>query len=276
MIDLKYALEAFQDYRKEYPSVERINLKVAHMKRVMKNNINLARKLNLSIDDVLLAGLIGLLHDLGRFEQVKQYDTFIDSQSVNHAMLSSELLFKNGLIRKFIEDDSYDSIIKSAIENHNRFEIENNLTEREILHSKMIRDSDKADIYIQVLSSDPKLVFDGPYSENDTINKKVFVEFMRHHCIKTEDMRCKADDYVRKVALIYGFYFPESMELVSSQDLINRLTNYFKSSFAFINPSTIQTIDTVNKTACEYIQNQLILLSKSTPKNESVELEERD
>jgi len=37
MIDLKYAYNSFEEYRKNYPDKEGINLKVAHMKRVMRN-----------------------------------------------------------------------------------------------------------------------------------------------------------------------------------------------------------------------------------------------
>ena len=39
------------------------------------------------------------------------------------------------------------NIIKKAIENHSRLEIEENLDERTLLHSKIIRDADKIDNY---------------------------------------------------------------------------------------------------------------------------------
>lgn len=268
MVDLDFAIKAFDNYRKEYPDSERINLKVAHMKRVMANNINLAKNLNLSDEDIKLAGLIGLLHDFGRFEQVRIYDTFIDSKSVNHAMFSSEQLFKNGLIRRFIIDDSYDDIIKAAIENHNKFEIEQGLSDHALLHSKMIRDSDKIDIYVEVTNSDAQLVFDGPYSVDDTISEKVIREFMNCNCIKTEDMHCKADDYVRKVALIYGLYFPQSLQAVQEQKLIDRLTNHFKKSFEFSNPATYSTIDMVNNVANKYINKQVESMSCKDNVNE--------
>ena len=264
MIDLNFAMNAFNDYRNKYPDSERINLKVAHMKRVMKNNINLAKNLKLSDEDINLAGLIGLLHDFGRFEQVRIYDTFIDSKSINHAMFSSEQLFKNGLIRNFIIDDSYDSIIKAAIENHNKFEIEPGLSEEALLHSKMIRDSDKIDIYVEVTNSDANLVFDGPYNIDDTISEKVFRDYMDHKCIKTEDMHCKADDYVRKVALIYGLYFPQSLQAVQDQKLIDKLTEHFKKNFIFSNMGVYKTIDIVNNVANKYINRNIELAKEST------------
>lgn len=257
MIDLKHALNAFQEYRNNYPNTERINLKVEHTKRVMKNSIQLARSLNLSEEDVALAGLIGLLHDIGRFEQAKIYDTFIDSQSINHAMFSSEQLFKNGLIRKFVSDTQYDDIIKKAIENHNKFEIDKDVSGKALFMSKLIRDADKCDIYVQVLESDPVLVFDGNYDKTDKVSDKVLSDFMQHKCIETKDMNCKADDYVRKVALIYGLYFPDSLKVIDEQNLIGRLTDHFINSFEFSNPNTVDTIRNVNKHANKYISEQL-------------------
>lgn len=258
MIDLRYSMQAFDEYRKSYANTEKINLKVAHMKRVMRNNIQLAQDLHLPLEDVSLAGLIGLLHDIGRFEQIKRYDTFIDSESIDHAMFSSEQLFDEGLIRKFIKDDEYDSIIRAAIENHSRFEIASDgLSDRAILHSKLIRDSDKTDIYVQVMGSDAQAVFVGTHSSTDRISEKVFRDFMDRKCIKNQDLRCKADDYVRKVALIYGLYFPQSLHIVANQDLINRLTEFFKSSFEFSDPVTTQYIDIVNNSANNYIRKKI-------------------
>ena len=54
------------------------------------------------------------------------------------------LLIKD--IRKYIENDKYDEIIRKAIKNHNKFEIEKRLTEKELIFAKIIRDADKIDI----------------------------------------------------------------------------------------------------------------------------------
>ena len=45
------------------------------------------------------------------------------------------LLFEKGLIRNFIKENKYDYIIKTAIINHNRFQIEEGLDEKTLLHS---------------------------------------------------------------------------------------------------------------------------------------------
>ena len=50
----------------------------------MKNSEYLSNKLNLSKTDKELAKIIGLYHDIGRFEQDKRYDSFNDKKTFDH------------------------------------------------------------------------------------------------------------------------------------------------------------------------------------------------
>ena len=122
------------------------NLKVTHTYHVAENSKNIAEKLNLSKEDIELAELIGLLHDIGRFEELK-ITKELNSIKFDHATYGSKMLFEKGMIRNFVEDSQYDEIIKKAIENHSKLTIEKGLNERELLHSKIIRDADKLDNY---------------------------------------------------------------------------------------------------------------------------------
>ena len=47
-----------------------------------------------------LAYLIALLHDIGRFEQIKRFNSF-DDRNVDHATLGVQVLFDEGMIRQF-------------------------------------------------------------------------------------------------------------------------------------------------------------------------------
>ena len=148
MIDIKKAKQVLNEYIKKYDDTNpKIRLKKEHILRVADNAKKLAEKLKLSQEDIDLAELIGLLHDIGRFEQIKRFDTFKDRQSIDHAVQGLQVLFDEGLIRKFLKEDIYDKIIYIAIKNHNKIEIEKGLGERELLHCKIIRDSDKLDIF---------------------------------------------------------------------------------------------------------------------------------
>ena len=148
MIDIVRAKKAFKEYVKKYnPDDSKVKLKIAHIERTAEVAKKLATELMLEKEDIELAELIGLLHDIGRFEQIRIYHTFVDKISVDHGKLGAKILFEDGLIRNFIEDKKYDSIIKKAIINHNKSKIEDGLDEKTNLHCKIIRDSDKLDIF---------------------------------------------------------------------------------------------------------------------------------
>lgn len=146
MIDFRKAEESFKNYLKDYDIEDgNIKLKIRHTYEVVQKSEYIAKGLNLDGEDIELAKLIGLLHDIGRFEQVKQTSDFIDNDEFDHADYGVKVLFENGMIRDFIDDNKYDDIIKKTIYNHNKYKIEEGLNEKELLHSKIIRDADKLD-----------------------------------------------------------------------------------------------------------------------------------
>ena len=76
------------------------------------------------------AWLLGLLHDIGRFEQVKRYNTFNDSQSVDHAELGADILFKEGLIDRFPTvslPEGWPKTAETAIRQHNKLALPDGL-----------------------------------------------------------------------------------------------------------------------------------------------------
>lgn len=104
VINRENVINAFAEYVRNYdPSDEKIKLKIDHTYRVAGLCQRIAESLGLSEPDVDIAWLLGMLHDIGRFEQIRRFGTFNDVQSVDHAEFGADLLFKEGLIRKFAE-----------------------------------------------------------------------------------------------------------------------------------------------------------------------------
>ena len=145
-IDRNKVLAAFESYAKEYNLEDvKIRLKYDHTFRVAENAERIAGSLSLSPEDTDLAWLLGILHDIGRFEQLRRFGTFQDRVSVNHAALSADILFHEGLIERFREDRSEDALIEKAVRLHNVFRLPV-LTWREYTFCAILRDADKADI----------------------------------------------------------------------------------------------------------------------------------
>ena len=70
MIDIEHAKQEFENYLDEYDRQdEQIYLKIEHTYGVVKYAGEIARRMECSREDVELAELIGLLHDIGRAKQ---------------------------------------------------------------------------------------------------------------------------------------------------------------------------------------------------------------
>ena len=118
MIDFKHAMCVFKRYIQDFDSKSgKIDLKIRHTYGVVKASEYIASKLKLSSEDIELAKLIALLHDIGRFEQIIKSDSFIDNKDMDHAILENDMLFKHSLIREFIDDNQYDSMDRQQHEN---------------------------------------------------------------------------------------------------------------------------------------------------------------
>ncbi|MGM9834822.1 MAG: HD domain-containing protein [Bacilli bacterium] len=139
--------KVFNDYTSKFDFTNSdILLKYNHSYRVRNLCLKYASLLKYNKEDTRLAEFIGLYHDIGRFTQLKIYNTYDDSKSLNHADESINILFAEGLIDKFDFTDYEKEIIRFAIDNHNRLTIAECDDERMVMHAKLIRDCDKLDI----------------------------------------------------------------------------------------------------------------------------------
>ena len=126
------------------PVEQNFILKRDHINRVIGYTEVLTRDLDLDNDMVLAAQLTALLHDIGRFEQFEQFQTFNDSISFDHAQKAVELIDEKQWLSD-LPDDFQTSIIK-AIQYHNKIAIPKGENEQVMLLAKIIRDADKTDI----------------------------------------------------------------------------------------------------------------------------------
>lgn len=256
MINISNAKEIFNEYVSNYDlKNEKIALKVAHIFRVSKLSKKIATSLNLPEEDIKLAELIGLLHDIGRFEQVRKYNTFIDKISINHGEYGAKVLFDDNLIEKFNIDEKYYKIIKTAILNHNRSEIEDNLTEQELLHSKIIRDADKLDIFYVLLTDDIKNTYgcSAEDMQNETFSDEIIKEFKVDHIINYKKRATYGDIWISHMAYIFNFYYKSSYVVMKEKDYLNKLTQKMN----FKNTQTIQMAQEILQIANDYIKSKI-------------------
>ena len=228
LIDIKKTKQEFKRYVENYnPKDEKIKIKINHIERVAEISKKIAQNLKLSEEEIQLAELIGLLHDIGRFEQIRLYNTFNDKDSINHGEFAVKILFEDGLIRKFIETDKYDKIIKLAIVNHNRTYIEEGLTERELLHAKIIRDADKTDIYSVLISENKKTIWGKEDLSKEKISDEVYREYIEDRRINYKERKTCADTLVCHFNYVFDLNFESTKQIIKENEYIDKLYERF-------------------------------------------------
>ncbi len=259
MIDILNAKKVFKEYILNYDIQEpRINIKITHMYHVAENSRKIAKSLGLSEEEQNLAELIGLLHDIGRFEQVRLYHTFSDKISIDHGQKSVEVLFADNWIRKFVEDSNSDAIIYKAINNHNKFEIEKGLSEQELLHCKIIRDADNIDIFRAVLDPNQRPEEFGHIGCEDisreVLSPEFFEEFKKEKLLMYANAKSDMDIMVAIIAHIYILNFKMSLEIIKENDYINKFVKRLNCQDTY----TKEKMDEIAEIAMNYINKKII------------------
>ena len=201
-------VEEFEKYVNNYDlTKEKIILKKNYSIRVMNLCIKYAKKLGFNDEDVSLAKVIGLLHDIGRFEQLKEFNSFDDS-NIDHADLGMKILFEEGLIKNFWSNKENYELIEFAIKNHNKMKIGKTTNERYLKFAKLIRDIDKMDIiyllgYLSELDTKPS---------NDLINPKIINSIKNHELSNYKDIKNINDSIALKFAYTYDINYDECLE----------------------------------------------------------------
>lgn len=230
-MDKTRALAAFEDYVSAYDrSNPRIALKVDHTLRVMGLCERIATAEGLSPHDVELAWLVGLLHDIGRFEQVRRYDTFNDAKSVSHAALGAELLFDGDaggepLIRRFVDTDADDELIRLAIAHHSDFRLPDGLTPRERAISDVLRDADKIDI-VKVNCICPVEDIYGVSEAQmraSELSPACVDTFYRHSCLPRGVRRHPADIMLGHICFAWELVYDESVRALKEQGHLGQM-----------------------------------------------------
>ncbi len=257
MIDLAKAKKYFYQYTGSYdPGVSRIRLKITHIEHVAANSRKIAQLIGLSTEEQDLAELIGWLHDIGRFEQVRLYNTFADRQSINHAEKGVEVLFEDCEIRNFISSSQYDQIIKRAVLNHNKYKIDDDLSSQEQLFCKIIRDADKLDIFRDFLTEklEDLVRMDSEDVSAEVLSPEFYQAFHDEKPLRFADCKTNMDFLVCILAFIYDFNFEEVLGLILEQNYIPRIIERIDAK----DPYTRDRMKKLGEHATEYLKKHTI------------------
>lgn len=254
-IDRSKAQRAFSDYVAAYDTEnQRITLKVEHSQRVADLCERIAKSNGMKQDDLDLAWVIGLLHDIGRFEQLRRWDTFSDARSTNHAKLGAEVLFSQlagappfegasgadslpaprrnpgialfaGLgpnkvrMRDFVEGAKEDDLIHTAIATHGDYRLPDDVPDRTRRFCNIVRDADKLDILHTIRMSDAETILGVSLDslKKSRLSSSTLDAFAERHCVKRSDRVFPADYVVGFLCFAFELTYAESRKILVEQ-----------------------------------------------------------
>ena len=234
-MDIERAKTEFEKYVNQYnlesPKVKR---KLGHSYRVMENAGKIAESLNLSQEEIEVAKLIGLLHDIAKFGQ--KYDG-------DHGDMGAQILRESNYIRKYIEDDKYDDIILKAIEKHNKFEIGDGLTNKELIFAKIIRDADKWDIFYEGAEMFWNTEEERQNISKSTITSEIWEEFKAKNPIDRSRIITPADGILNFIGFLFDVNFEYTKEQIRKEKYVDKILDKFK----FEDEETAKIMEEVRK-----------------------------
>lgn len=213
---------------------QNVELKEKHTKRVCEEILYIGKELKLTNQNLHLAEITALFHDIGRFEQYKDYRTFSDQKSVNHAGLGVKVLREKGVLNKF--DKPTEKLILKVILYHNRAVLPPKEAKICLFFSKLLRDADKLDIW--------RVVIDYYYRKNrkrsnaielglpDTpgISDDVYKDLMEKRIVNFKHLKNLNDFKLLQVGWIYDINFKPTFRRIKERDYLKMIYNVLPES----------------------------------------------
>lgn len=202
-------------------------LKQKHILRVKDLMCKLSKKLDLSVNIQKLCEIIGILHDIGRFRQYYEFNTFNDQISLDHALLGIEIIEENNLLKNCSHETK--NIIYDAIIYHNAAVLPKIFNKKTIFYIKLLRDADKLDIFHFLtkiyenmeLGIKPKFHF-GNIEENE-YDKGLLSDFLEGRQIFYKNTASLIDFKIIKLAWIYDVNFPITYQILYEKQYLERI-----------------------------------------------------
>ena len=116
-----------------------MQLKRTHTAFVVRNAELIADGEGFSAEEREVALAAALLHDTGRYEQLKRYNTFKDADSVDHAVFSHDIVVEKGWCQA--------PAVLKAVLYHNRRDLPDDMDSLTAIAAHAVRDADKLDIF---------------------------------------------------------------------------------------------------------------------------------
>lgn len=255
-INRSHVKSTFAEYVSHYNAQdEKVKLKIDHTYRVAELCKRIAVSEKLSKDDVSMAWLCGMLHDIGRFEQLRNYGTFNDSQSIDHALYGASILFEEGKITDYLDQPSNEVCVflNKVISCHSAYRVPEEYDERTKMFADILRDADKIDILKVNIEVPLEEIYNVTTEDlrNAEVTREVMESFAEEHATLRALKKTSVDHVVGHISLVYELVYPISLQIVKEQGYLDKLMN-----FPSWNPKTLAQFEQLRTMMQSYLDRR--------------------
>ncbi|MEZ4599141.1 MAG: HD domain-containing protein [Syntrophotaleaceae bacterium] len=204
-----------------------LDLKKDHTERVCVEIMELGRQLGLSAEQLRLAEITALFHDVGRFEQYTRYGTFADSRSVDHAQLGVQIL-RDKMVLAGLEEGTRDLVLH-AIARHNRAALPVEADAICLFFTRLLRDADKLDIwrvvtdYYRQENPTPNAALEMGLPDSPAISEPVAAALLAGRIVDLRQVQNLNDLKLLQVGWVYDLNFPPSFRRLQDKGYLDIL-----------------------------------------------------
>ena len=230
--NLNYLKKWFSDYVAGFYTDDPVNnstirLKEKHTEQVCRNMVFLGNALGLSDPDMILAEIMGLFHDLGRFKQYAVYGTFRDMDSENHAMLGLREMAAHKVLSGCNRNEK--RWIAKAVAFHNTMTIPEDQDERTLFFIRLLRDADKLDIwrvfidYYKVRDKQVNAVVEIGLPDDPDFSPRVIAALDNGCFARIQDLKTLNDFKLLQISWVFDLNFAPSFQAVKELEYIEKI-----------------------------------------------------
>ncbi len=230
--DLFFCRKWFEDYTsrvhcRDAEIEANIRLKLAHTYRVCENITVIASSLGVNGEDLALAQAIALLHDVGRFKQLRDFGSFNDRKTLDHAMLGLKVINRSGVLCGLPKRER--NLIRKSIWHHNKYQIPATEMDDVAFFSKLIRDADKLDI-LEIVSEHfekrdhhPNRALEFDLADELRLTQDVVYDIMQGKMVRLAVLKTLGDQRLLHLSWIFDINFPITLARIKENGYLERL-----------------------------------------------------
>lgn len=190
-----------------------------------------------------------MLHDIGRFEQIRVYHTLQDKRSIDHGDLGVMILNQQDFLSRFWKEKMDREVILQSVKYHNKLAIPKGMNERSRLFLQITKDADKIDIFRMIAEEQIPLDI-----KMDSFSKPVFARLLNQKPVNLLDVTTKADSLGVWLGFFYDFSFAYSRHLMEKEGWLFQLIKEYQEKAQ--NQELIEQLDCVKKKVLSYTKQK--------------------